>query len=64
VTKLAEQPARYVLYVSCDPQTLRRDLAILEPRYALLEANVVEMFPQTSHVECLVLLEKKSRARP
>jgi 23S rRNA (uracil1939-C5)-methyltransferase len=61
--KLAERPVRSVLYVSCDPQTLRRDLAILEPKYSLAHVSTVEMFPQTSHVECVVLLEKKTKAR-
>jgi 23S rRNA (uracil1939-C5)-methyltransferase len=56
---LAKTPARHVLYVSCDPQTLGRDLAILGERYTPRAVESVEMFPQTSHVESIVLLEKK-----
>jgi 23S rRNA (uracil1939-C5)-methyltransferase len=50
---------RRVLYVSCDTQTLARDLAILAPRYSVTVAEAFEMFPQTSHVECVVLLERR-----
>jgi 23S rRNA (uracil1939-C5)-methyltransferase len=57
--KLAARPAKFVLYVSCDPRTLARDLAILEPRYDVRAVEMFEMFPQTSHVESVVLLEKR-----
>jgi 23S rRNA (uracil1939-C5)-methyltransferase len=55
---------RRILYVSCDTQTLARDLAILAPRYMLRVAEAFEMFPQTSHVESVVLLEKRHGVRP
>jgi len=51
-------PAR-VLYMSCDPATLARDCATLTARgYELRRARVIDMFPQTSHVECLAELER------
>ncbi|MBX3190032.1 MAG: class I SAM-dependent RNA methyltransferase [Labilithrix sp.] len=51
----AARPA--VVYVSCDPPTLGRDLAILaEAGYAIASIDAVEMFPQTSHVETVVAL--------
>ncbi|HVB08648.1 MAG TPA: 23S rRNA (uracil(1939)-C(5))-methyltransferase RlmD [Candidatus Acidoferrales bacterium] len=51
-------PAR-ILYVSCDPSTLARDLANLCTRaYALQEIHLFDMFPQTYHIETLVRLER------
>lgn len=49
-----------VVYVSCDPSTLGRDLKILEELgYETVEVQPVDMFPQTSHIECCSLLIKK-----
>jgi 23S rRNA (uracil1939-C5)-methyltransferase len=47
-----------IVYVSCDPSTLARDLKILSAEYRLTSARVVDMFPQTFHMECVVVLEK------
>lgn len=49
-----------IVYVSCDPSTLARDLKILtEKGYEVLEVQPVDMFPQTSHVETVALLRRK-----
>lgn len=48
-----------IIYVSCDPMTLVRDLKILKDSYEIIEFNIVDMFPNTYHVECCVLLETK-----
>jgi len=51
--------ARRVVYVSCDPATLARDIARLTALgYAPVEVQPVDMFPHTSHVESIVLLQK------
>ena len=50
-------PTRLV-YVSCDPATLSRDLHLLSPTYTYQTATAVDMFPRCSHVECVVLLTK------
>ena len=47
-----------LIYVSCDPMTLVRDLSRLDS-YELSKISVVDMFPQTHHVESVVLLNKK-----
>lgn len=54
-------PAR-VVYVSCDPATLARDLAVLcRDGYTVRRAVPVDMFPATEHVECAVLMTRKLR---
>ncbi|MEO6418515.1 MAG: methyltransferase, partial [Polyangiaceae bacterium] len=59
--RLVSSLVRHVIYVSCDPQTLGRDLAILAPAYRPIHVEAFEMFPQTSHLEAVVLLESTSR---
>jgi len=51
--------ARRILYISCDPATLFRDLKIITHHgYGLLALQPVDMFPQTAHIETVALLEK------
>jgi len=50
---LAEPPAR-ILYVSCDPATLARDVKRLSLRYEMGRVHAFDLFPQTPHVEVLV----------
>ncbi len=57
-TIVSMKPER-VVYVSCDPGTLARDLNYLENNgYKTLEIQPVDMFPITAHVECVVLMSK------
>ncbi|MDV7140709.1 23S rRNA (uracil(1939)-C(5))-methyltransferase RlmD [Maribacter sp. TH_r10] len=49
---------RKVVYVSCNSATQARDLALMKDMYAITKVQAVDMFPQTHHVENVVLLEK------
>ncbi len=56
---VAADPAR-IVYVSCDLATLRRDLgALRESGYEAVQADAFDMFPETAHLETVVLLQKK-----
>ena len=57
--KIAEIGAEKVVYVSCNPSTQARDLALMAHQYNIVKIQPVDMFPQTSHVENVVLLERK-----
>jgi 23S rRNA (uracil1939-C5)-methyltransferase len=69
--KLAELGAAEIVYLSCDPSTLARDLAVLtgsprkpkeitgpSVRYELSEMHLFDLFPQTYHIEALVRLRR------
>jgi 23S rRNA (uracil1939-C5)-methyltransferase len=49
-----------VVYVSCNSATQARDLALMDEKYKVTRVRPVDMFPQTHHVENVVLLEKRS----
>ena len=54
---IGETKPEKIVYVSCDPSTLARDLKILcENGYELKKVQVVDQFPHTAHVETVVLL--------
>lgn len=55
---LRAEPAR-IVYVSCNPATQARDLALLDAKYAVTAVQPVDMFPHTQHVENVVRLELK-----
>jgi 23S rRNA (uracil1939-C5)-methyltransferase len=56
---LARVSAPEIVYVSCDPVTLARDLKMLVDRgYKLEELHLVDLFPQTFHLETIVALRR------
>jgi 23S rRNA (uracil1939-C5)-methyltransferase len=56
---LFAEPQR-IVYVSCNPATQARDLAILSAKYTVTDVQPVDMFPHTMHVENVVRMKKKS----
>lgn len=50
--------ARKLVYVSCNPSTLARDLKALKGEYTLKEMIPFDFFPQTAHFEVLTILER------
>lgn len=60
VEALSESPARAVAYVSCDPATLARDLAVFDELGGLAPERItpVDLFPQTFHVETVTILRR------
>ncbi len=57
--KLLEYNVENVIYVSCNPKTFIEDLKVFKEKgYNLEKASLVDMFPQTPHVEVITLLSK------
>ena len=55
--RLTALPSRRLVYVSCDPATLGRDIARLSTAYRVRDLRSFDLFPQTAHVETVARLE-------
>ena len=51
---------RKIIYVSCNSATQARDINLMKDRYSVTHIQPVDMFPQTHHVENIVVLEKNN----
>lgn len=59
VSALGDLSAQRMVYVSCDPATLARDVkGLLVAGYRLVEVQPLDMFPHTYHIECVALLDR------
>jgi 23S rRNA (uracil1939-C5)-methyltransferase len=59
VDKILKIAPQKIVYVSCNSATQARDLALMDEKYKVTRVRPVDMFPQTHHVENVVLLEKR-----
>ena len=59
INYLNKSNTKKIVYVSCDPVTLARDLNLLKDKYDILEITPVDMFSYTYHVECVSVLRRK-----
>ncbi len=61
LSKITAASPERVVYVSCNPSTLARDAALLTKQgYAVIKVVGVDMFPHTTHVECVIGMQRKS----
>ena len=59
INAILESKTKKLVYISCNPDTLARDVKILTGSgYTLNRITLFDMFPRTSHVECLVLITR------
>ena len=61
VQQLIKMAPNRIIYVSCNSATQARDLQLMDKSYIVKKIQPVDMFPQTHHVENVVLLEKRSK---
>lgn len=59
VAQIMNMAPKRIVYVSCNPATQARDLTMLCEQYQILKVQPVDMFPQTHHVENVVVMERK-----
>ena len=58
LSSLVKMNPKQVVYISCNPKTLKRDIDKLT-NYDLKDISACSMFPRTKHIECVCLLERK-----
>ena len=61
ISTLLKLNPKSIIYVSCDPVTLARDLKILKDKYDIKDIELFDMFPNTYHVESFVTLERRNK---
>ncbi len=56
---LTRKVVKKIIYVSCNPSTLAKNLKVLTKKYTVKSVTPFDMFPHTSHIESITILEKK-----
>ena len=59
IKQILQTAPEKIVYVSCNPATQARDITLLDEKYRIAKVQPVDMFPQTHHVENVVLLVRK-----
>lgn len=59
VKQILDMAPAKIIYVSCNPATMARDLGMIKDNYKVLEVQPVDMFPHTYHIESVARLERK-----
>lgn len=59
IENILASSVQHMIYISCNPATLARDIKRLSPGFKVVEVEGVDMFPQTLHVECIALLQRE-----
>ena len=59
LSRVLEIGAERIVYVSCNPATLARDLGLMQEQYHVSEIQPVDMFPHTYHIECVAKLSRR-----
>ncbi len=60
IRRISRRSAKKIIYISCNPSTLARDLQELSSAYEIDSMVLYDMFPCTFHVECMAILKRKS----
>ena len=60
IATILKAKIKEVIYISCNPATLGKDLQMLKQKYEITSIRGYDMFPNTSHVECACLLKRKN----
>ena len=60
INRIMEIAPESLVYVSCDPATLARDLKMITRNYKIIKVTPVDLFPNAAHVECIVCMQKRS----
>ncbi len=59
VKQILDMAPAKIIYVSCNPATMARDLGMMKDNYKVLEVQPVDMFPHTYHIESVARIERK-----
>lgn len=59
ISNVLDNNYKKIVYVSCNPLTLKNDLDYLKEKYIIKEISMLNMFVKSKHLECIALLENK-----